>query len=261
MCLVAVPLSYANSNDWNDSLTLTAYEYYANALNLEKTIPAYRAMGKISTKDNKYSYHRITYVKNTASGGHWVLVESRDLKTARKTGFTFLVNDEGQYFYNNKQLIKVSNDFIEEDIFYVQYFRALPHSDGQYSFLQEAPDGNIIVVRTITGSLADMLAEKIAEKSSKILNSLRNKKTRYPGVTDNTDIVPIKAFYRISIESGLIMEETYFNKEGRIISSPRKYDLIDSSIMPSDELFSLPSGNVVIFAKDAEESWALIKRL
>jgi hypothetical protein len=259
ICFLAGPVLCVRAD--NREFPLTAYACYNKAMSLEKTIPSYKAVGRVAMKDRRYSYNLITYVKNTAAGGHWVLREERDLKTARLIGFVFLENDEGQFFYNKTRIIKVSADFIGEDIFYVQYFRASLHEEGQFSYLQKAPDGNVIVVRTLAGEAADALAARISEKSSAILASLMNKKVKYPGVTDEADIVPVRASYRISIESGLIMEETYFNKAGAIISSPRKYDAIDVSAGLDANFFDIPSGRAIVFAKDAEGSWELIKRL
>jgi hypothetical protein len=212
-------------------------------------------------RDSKYSYNIITYVKNTETGGRWMHREARDSKTARRFSHVFLENDEGQYYYNDTRLVKVGADFIDENIFYVKYFRSLPQEDGQFSYLPKAPDGNVIVVKAITGNEAETLAARISKKSSEILASLRNRKVKYPGVTDKADIVPVRAFYRISVESGLLMEETYFNRAGKIISTPRKYDVIDTSFMPDADFFETPPGKIVIFPKNAEESWELIKKL
>jgi len=175
-----------------------------------------------------------------------------------------IANQQGIWHYTRKSVIKDCADFIAADTFYVKIYKNLNPAPGEFKVLSQSKDNNeyILIERTISNHASQKkIQELIQIQANDMLAHISGIKTHFRGVTDNYDIIPVRAVYKISKSIGIIIEDAYFNKSGDQVTSTRKFDKVSVLQNIPMSLFELPRGLTFHFPKTVGENWDVILSL
>jgi len=143
----------------------------------------------------------------------------------------------------------------------VKLFENLTPDSGEFRVLNKGNenDDHILVERIISnnGSLAKI--QELVQNQINIMHAyLVGTGIHSNGVTDNLDIVPVRAIYKISKSAGVIIEDAYFNKSGVRLDSTRQFDKLTILKSIPMNVFELPKGLPYYFPNNAVNNWKIL---
>jgi len=167
-------------------------------------------------------------------------------------------NQYGKWHYTKTRILLDCADFIADEFFNIKIFNNFDPSLMEFKILNNDIDNDeyIIIERTISAQDSmEVLRKMVRLQSNAILARLSNTNIYYKGVTDDHDIVPIRATYKIARNTGIITEDAYFNKNGEFLASTRRFGKVTLVKNLPMSLFELPRGILFFPSKNAEENW------
>jgi len=235
-----------------------AKNIYLNALEHGSTVPALIGYKNLKDGQGHITRQRIIYLKNDlVKHATYILDEFRSIPDNRLIGISKIDGPFGVWFFKQNKLIKSSNDFIQAGLFSIKEFNALPSENSIFS----------IKISGMNDSADSIIIERIlSEKQQKALKRmiLRDYKFIYWLKINENQILqdmPIRALFRISKSSGLIIEDSYFSEKGKLVGKFIDFDRIEIPSSLDDSLFLLPVGKTIYFPKNGEETWGFFKEL
>jgi len=254
-------------------------EQEQNTCLLVKNEEGFLALQLALFKESELSYMAETILKEQGGNAPLVMIEyvvnqngakfnrveyRRKNEKSSPIGTILITNQHGNWRCTKEGIIKDCIDCIVNDLFYVKIFENFEPCSGEFRLLNKdsVNDEYILVERIISNKDSLMkIREKILNHSSALLTQLSDAGIRHMSDTDDHDIVPVRAIYKISKRLGIIIEDAYFNKNGERLDSTRQFDKVTILNNIPMSAFELPKGLPFYFPKTTMDNMKIVTSL
>lgn len=254
----------AKTCDAENSSTCDAERAYLTARERALAVPSFIGYKKLKNKKGRVTHQKITYVQNDAKNHTThILTEFRLISNNKAIGISKLEGPFGVWFFGSYRLIKASNDFIQENGFSVKKFNALPAHNSRFSIVSPgkySDSDSIIIERNLSMEQREELRQLILRDYKFLAATIRASSMANVEKRILQDM-PVRALFRVASSTGIIIEDLYFNEQGKMIGKLVDFDRIEMPKTLDASLFSLPIGKAVEFPKNSDETRALIRKL